>query len=853
MKPILLLPAIVAVLLCRLATAQAVDPVAQARSQTLHFTTFDQRQEQVTFTMGDANTRLRHYLQTSTAAQRDAGAQSVRYAESEDLPRVRSGSLAFDALFALAGAEMRQDSVAQIRDGSYNAGAAIPCDCFETGEKWHYVWTRDLSYAAHLGLALLDPQRVRNSLQFKLSGYRDGITKPDAVAGSDDGLQIVQDTGSGGSWPVSSDRISWAFGAQAVLKTLPPAQRAEFAALTLRALRNTLDNDRLALFDARDGLYRGEQSFLDWREQSYAGWIVQDIASLASSKSLSTNVGHYQALTLAAMLAEEQGEGTQAARYRDWAASLKRAINARFWQADAGLYSSITAGHFDGAALHKYDWLGLSLAIITGVADAAQTQQILANYPHGPFGAPVIFPQQPDVAVYHNRALWPFVTAYGLKAAVIGKNVSAADAAYDSLQRSAALHLSNMENLEWQSGQAMFHDPAHPQRDGPVINSKRQLWSVGAYLGMVIENVFGIATTNAGIHIAPFITGKIRRETFAKQNLITLENLRLRDKTLRVQIQLPAGSSADGFYPVSAITLNGQPATAALRWDQLAADSIIEVQLGALLPGRQSLRKVTAEPAVPDRRVFAPMEAGLKALAPDAQGRVALEIVDGGNPAATTRYNIYRNGWQVAANLEQGRWIAPATDAAQALACYVVEAVFSDTGNRAHHSAPLCINPALEIPVNDVRFATNRAISNADAQHATPYVPQWGAATDTMTIRRIKLARVGEVHVQIAYYNAAHAINLGLSCGVKLLRVRDAGGAIVAQQVVALPHAAGGPAYSTPLRAMLAAGEYSLELTDFMNMTYLQSNSSYGDAGGVGGALNRIDVAGVRIFGAVRN
>jgi hypothetical protein len=33
-------------------------------------------------------------------------------------------------------------------------------------------------------------------------------------------------------------------------------------------------------------------------------------------------------------------------------------------------------------------------------------------------GAPVIWPQQQDMPVYHNRAIWPFVTAYGLKAAI---------------------------------------------------------------------------------------------------------------------------------------------------------------------------------------------------------------------------------------------------------------------------------------------------------------------------------------------------------------------------------------------------------------------------------------------------
>ncbi|UUZ47239.1 hypothetical protein LP420_27825 [Massilia sp. B-10] len=89
--------------------------------------------------------------------------------------------------------------------------------------------------------------------------------------------------------------------------------------------------------------------------------------------------------------------------------------------------------------------------------------------------------------------MWPFVTAYGLKAAAIGRNVSVADAAYAALMRGAALNMSNMENLEWLSGQPLLLDEQHPALIGPVINSKRQLWSVGAYLGMVVENVFGVA------------------------------------------------------------------------------------------------------------------------------------------------------------------------------------------------------------------------------------------------------------------------------------------------------------------------------------------------------------------------
>ncbi len=129
----------------------------------------------IKFSTPDASASLRTYAQSTTMPLRDPGPQHATFSEAAGLPVVRTGSLAFDALFALATTEMRQASVKQIKDGNYNGGAAVDCDCFETGEKWHYVWTRDLSYAANLGLAMLDPQRVRNSLDFKLSGWRAGM------------------------------------------------------------------------------------------------------------------------------------------------------------------------------------------------------------------------------------------------------------------------------------------------------------------------------------------------------------------------------------------------------------------------------------------------------------------------------------------------------------------------------------------------------------------------------------------------------------------------------------------------------------------------------------------------------
>ncbi|MCY0911185.1 MGH1-like glycoside hydrolase domain-containing protein [Massilia antarctica] len=786
----------------------------------------------VRYSTPDATATRRSYTQSTTMALRDPGPQSTTYQEAANRPTVRSGSLAFDALFALALDDMKQDAVAQIKDGNYNGAAAIDCDCFETGEKWHYVWTRDLSYAADLGLAMLDSERVRNSLNFKLSGYRPGITRAPQVAGSADGLQIVQDTGSGGSWPVSTDRVAWALGAEAALNTLPPAQRAPFAARALEALVNTLENDRIAAFDSASGLYMGEQSFLDWRDQSYAAWIVTDLASLASSKALSTNVLHYKALTLATSLAHDSGDLARSAKYAGWADALKRSINERLWLEDAGMYSSLTAPHFDGAPLHKFDWLGQALAILTGVADGERARRILASYPHGPMGAPVIYPQQPGMPVYHNRAIWPFVTAYGLKAASLHANVSVADAAYDTLMRGAALNLSNMENLEWISGQPLLLDEQHPGLIGPVINSKRQLWSVGGYLGMVIGNVFGVSVSGSGIKVRPFITAKLRRETFGAASVITLDNLTVRGKRIKVRITLPDATTKTGYYPLKTITVNGAAAAQSIGWEQLPDNATIDVALGSLQQGDQQIRRVDAAPYAEGPDVFGPREPSI------AQGtRAATLRIDANVNGAGTVYNVYRDGKLIAAGVGAGDW---RDRAAPAAACYAIEAQFSVSGNRSHHSVPRCTGTAIEVA----------AMVNGVAQ---PHVKDWGKPGERLRFGAIRIAQAGEYGVQVRYHNGANQINLGISGGVKWLVLKDASGRIAAQDVVQLPHAridktGAPPVMSTPLHTRLTPGLYALEMSDFYNMSYLQSNSTFSAAGGAEGPSNKFDVYGARLL-----
>ncbi len=415
--------------------------------------------------------------------------------------RAETASVLFNGLYAMAQDDLRQDSVSAIRDGAFDHGSPIPCHCFETGLKWPYVWTRDLSYSIDLGLWRFDATRARNGLEFKLSDVR----MPTAAQG----LYVMQDTGSGGSWPISTDRVVWFLGARHLLDD------KKFAGKVWQALQDTLAQDRQYAFDAAFGLYRGETSFMDWREQSYPAWTTDNVRFIAQSYALSTNVLHYQALQLAATLAGTRHKATAANNYRTHAAALKQAINAHFWRADRGMYMSYVGG--DGTPVDSYDLLGIALAVSSGVADGERARQTLANYPTWPAGSPVMWPERTDQPIYHNRAIWPFVSAYALRAARTVNDPARIAHEIESVMRGAALYGSNMENYELLT-QGQHVDAG--KLSGPVVNSPRQLWSVAAYLNVVAEGVFGLEQDG---RVQPKLPTALVPMLFGTRDAITLD------------------------------------------------------------------------------------------------------------------------------------------------------------------------------------------------------------------------------------------------------------------------------------------------------------------------------------------
>jgi hypothetical protein len=799
----------------------------------------------------DSASTLRTYKLTSTQDQRKKGkGKQLQITEQPDAPTIRTGSQMFDGLFAMAMQEARELTVTSVKNDAYNNGNAIPCGgrigCYQTGDEWTYVWTRDTAYAVDLGLAQINPQVARNSLLFKLSKRRIATQTLGAET-----TEIVQDTGSGGSWPISTDRVVWARAAFELLKYLDGEDRTQFLKDAYTAIRNTIENDRLAAYDSRDGLYRGETSFLDWREQTYPDWVKDTVVHIAMSKTLSTNINHWKILDVAAKMAVELKQTSDAAKYGGWADVLKQHIKSDLWLKEAGLFSMMKTTELDQAPVRRYELLGEALAIQDGIADEAEATSILNNYPHTAAGAPVVWPQMRDVKVYHNRAIWPFVSSYLIKAAAKGRNSDVVDRNFETLINGAALNLSNMENFEFTKLAVTADKP----EDRPAINSDKQLWSVGGYIGSVLDVVFGREADMTGIRFQPSITKKMHRSVFKGARQIQLNNLDYRGRKITVKVNLPDASLVDnGFYTAQSVTLNG----AQILLDRYTKASDLKndgINIFVVELINNKVDGGAAKVVSADTDLYGPQPVDLDltadrwALTTDSNGLININW-KGANPAGTG-INIYRNGVSVATGVTDRGWTdTPGQSKMGQTLCYSLDRQYTLGLNNSvsQRTDPACNWGDGRLTFIDAGRATNNSVAGSRAQlrddHGRRSWSDWGVPGEELTFT-VTPSVSGSYHVLLRYGNAFGPVNTGVTAAVKQMEV-TAAGQTPGKGVVVMPHLPNWDTWgeSSPVPVTLVAGtSYKIKFSDFYNMSYLDSNSTYSGSGGAGGISNRANIA----------
>lgn len=756
-------------------------------------------------------------------------------AESPDRPRARTNDVYLDAVYAMALEEAAANSVDSIEDGQFDHGAPMACHCFKTGVKWPYVWTRDTSYSTDLGGGLLDPVRARNSLAFKLSGLDAGVV----AKGHANERSVAQDTGSGGSWPISSDRVVWLDAAVKLVPLLPADAAAAWENEVFQTAVDTLGQERRHTFDADSGLYRGETSFLDWREQTYPVWTRDDTLAIASSYALSTNVLHYLALRDAATLAARRHDSREA-MFRQQAGDLAVAIRRHFGQMHNGLYASFL--FHDLAPIESYDLLGLALMEEAGLLDDAEAQRMLTAYPTSDGGPPVIWPEQETVPIYHNRTVWPFVTAYAVRAAERAHDAPHTISYARSLIRGAGVALSNQENAEFLTLSPHFDDGPYT---GPVINSASQLWSVTAMLDLVVRDVFGITSDIDGIRVTPSFPALMTGHRPEGGSTWTLLGLALDGGHTNVVLHFPQRISEHDWLDAEDLRFDGHPVALGTLLDAHHPPARIDVTLRSrptAWTAFEPLHVVDAHALTPSEhaRVFVPAPPSIDAIA-DESGRVRIAVA-GVRPGLS--WELWRDGGRVSRGTQ-----AIAHDTLprhHGAACYTLRLRAAD-GRGSLPSKERCVSATdgvFEIAAVDPAIATEGPATRATDPAR---LALWGAPEATLSFTA-PIGVTGRQRLTIAYRNDG-LINTGVTAGVKTVRIACAGQS--KDDTIVLPQL--GDAVrrgrSTPVEFWGKAGESCrITLSDAMNMSYLEHFRHYtASRGGDSGAANTADLLSFRI------
>ncbi len=431
----------------------------------------------------------------------------------------------------------RLKSSNRLHNAIYNMGldeminAVEPDTTLRTGKEWAGVWTRDVSYSIILSMAYLQPEASKISLMKKVNSNG----------------RIVQDTGSGGAWPVSSDRMVWALAAYELYKVTGDRGWLEYI---YPVIRDSFADDAMTTAGSETGLVRGETSFIDWREQSYPKWM--QTADIYQSEAMNTSIVHAAALDILSKIAAELGNTAESKQFAERGKAISDAVNERLWMPDKGYYGMYLYGRDNLILNPRAETLGESLSVLYDIAPAQRQREITENNPVTPYGPAIFYPQIKDMPAYHNNALWPFVASFWTLANAKAGNEQGTLQGIGSVFRPAALFATNKENFNLDNGDIATE-----------LNSSNMLWSLSGNLAITCRILFGIHFEEDGLLFAPFVP-----ETLADTRELT--GFPYRGASLDIKVR--------GYGDkIKSLTLNGKPHAPFIKADELKKGGKIDI------------------------------------------------------------------------------------------------------------------------------------------------------------------------------------------------------------------------------------------------------------------------------------
>lgn len=373
------------------------------------------------------------------------------------------------------------------------------------GLDYYGPWTRDASISCWNGVGLFLPEICMRTMISNLDTTKRGeyfIT--------------------GQYW----DKIIWSVGAwNLYLYT----GNTDFLKISYNATINTLKELEKNEFDSSYFLFRGPAVYGDGiaaypdiytHTGKYEGgewistitkWVEANPDKKAKKGfgmpmfALSTNCIYYETYAILSKMEKELGIKENPI-WNSNAEKMKIAINTHFWDKEKKRYNYLV-DPFGGCQYQE--GMGISYAILFGIADEEKSKLILENTHVSPYGIECVYPSFPRYKNgygRHSGVIWSHIQGFWAHAASLYKN-----------EKRFTTEFNAMTLFAWRDKQ--FREIYHPEtglsygglqetNNGKIEewkSTERQTWSATAYLRMVFNGLFGMHINEKGITFDPFV------------------------------------------------------------------------------------------------------------------------------------------------------------------------------------------------------------------------------------------------------------------------------------------------------------------------------------------------------------
>ncbi len=240
-------------------------------------------------------------------------------------------------------------------------------------------------------------------------------------------------------------------------------------------------------------------------------------------------------------MAQELGKSEkEISRYKEKAAALKENINKYFWIENPGKYAYLILNN--DKVDSSQEAAGIAYALLFNINDSVKLQRLINNTVESPYGIACVYPHFPrfndSMPGRHNNIVWPMPMGFWADGAVKQNH---ADIFVKEMETLAHLALdTNKGNGNFMEIYNILNGKPDGgwQCDIQWKSCRHQTWSATAFIRMVINGMFGLDFTPAGINFMPSVP-----ENYEE---ITLSGLSYRNMKINVTVS-GSGSEIKDF------------------------------------------------------------------------------------------------------------------------------------------------------------------------------------------------------------------------------------------------------------------------------------------------------------------